>query len=108
MASMSDTSTNFIRLSMFLKSMGWDAEIYTSTPVLNEVRLGQYHRARYLVNDDIIVEAYCFDKGPVGPEVTVSSLQHGRLLTIDSLILEHTVSAVEEVLAWADETSPCS
>ena len=105
MPSMSDTKMNFIRLYMLTKSLGWHVPIVSKEAVS---RIGEYHFFEYEYNKDVTVRAHVFDKGLVGPEVEIYSLQHGPLLTVRALCLEHAVSAVKEVLAWVDETSPCS
>lgn len=105
MPSMSDTNVNFIRLWKFTKEMGWEAPIISK---YSDSHLGGYHVFEHEYSEDVTVRAHVFDKGLVGPEVEVYSLQHGTLLTVRALCLEHTVSAIKEVLAWVDETSPCS
>lgn len=105
MPSMSDTQVNFIRLWMLSKELGWDVPTVSKEAVS---RIGAYHFFEYEYNKDVTVRAHAFDKGLVGPEVEIYSLQHGLLLTVRALCLEHTVSAIKEVLEWVDETSPCS
>lgn len=109
MPSMSDTSINFIRLWKLVREMGWDVNLIVSEDGNRGYsQLGGYHRFEYEYSKDVAVRAHVFDKGLVGPEVEIFSLQHGTLLTVRALCLEHAVSAVKEVLAWVDETSPCS
>lgn len=105
MPSMSDTKVNFIRLWMLTKSLGWNVSIVSKEAGSD---LGDYHSFKYEYSEDVTVRAHVFDNGLSGPEVGIYSRQHGTLLVVRALCLEHTVSAVEEVLAWADETSPCS
>lgn len=108
MASMSDASVNHARLCHLAKEMGWDVNIVSKKPAFNEDRLGTYRLFEYEYSDDITIRAHVFDKGLTGPDVSVYSRQHGSLLYVNALRLEHTVSAIKEVLAWVDETSPCS
>lgn len=105
MIKLSDTKVNFIRMWMLVKELGFDSNILSKD---GNPRLGEYHFFEYEYNKDVTVRAHVFDNGLVGPEVEVYSLQHGTLLTVRALCLEHTISAVKEVLEWVDETSPCS
>lgn len=105
MVSLSEASVNHARLCHLASKLGWDVNIASKPPVLNEDRLGTYRHFEYEYNDDITVRAHVFDRGLTGPEVHVYSRQHGTLLDVRSLLLEHTISAIKEVLAWADETS---
>ena len=108
MASLSDTSVNHARLIHLAREMGWDVNIVSKTPAFNEDRLGTYRLFEYEYSDDITIRAHVFDKGLTGPDVHVYSRQHGYLLSVNALRMEHTISAIKEVLEWVDETSPCS
>lgn len=108
MTSMTDASVNHARLCHLAREMGWDVNIVSKPPAFNEERLGTYSRFEYEYNDDITIRAHVFDKGLTGPDVNIYSHQHGNLLYVNALRLEHTISAIKEVLAWVDEISPCS